>query len=161
MGIEIRPARMEDAGLVADMAVALTGEIMAATGVRHFDVDPPRTAGLCERLLAAGAYVALIARDGSRAIGFAGLCESHALYTEGAFGIVQEFYVVPEVRSAGVGAALLGAARDYARLRGWKRLELCTPPLPAFQRSLAFYERNGFEVTGGRKMKCVLTEGGR
>ena len=71
-------------------------------------------------------------------------------------GIIQEFYVVPTARSAGVGGALLQAARAHARSKGWKRLELCTPPLPDFQRTLAFYERNGFEVTGGRKMKALL-----
>jgi GNAT superfamily N-acetyltransferase len=155
MAIEIRPAAVADAKLVAGMAVALTGEIMAATGTRHFNLEPSRTGALCERLLRAGAYVALIARDGATPVGFAGLCESHALYTEGTFGIIQEFYVVPERRSAGIGTALLEAARAYARSKGWKRLELCTPPLPAFQRSLAFYERNGFEVTGGRKMKSL------
>lgn len=51
---------------------------------------------------------------------------------------------------------LLDAVRDYGRGRGWTRLELCTPPLPQFERALAFYERNGFEVTGGRKMEAVL-----
>ena len=72
------------------------------------------------------------------------------------FGIIQEFYVDPAWRSRGVGGAMLERARAYAKGRGWRRLELCTPPLPAFDRTLAFYGRHGFEVTGGRKMKCVL-----
>lgn len=31
-----------------------------------------------------------------------------------------------------------------------------TPPLPHFDKTLAFYEREGFAVTGGRKLKATL-----
>lgn len=156
MRLEIRPAEPGDAALVAELATALTSEIIERTGVRHFDVDLPRTTALCARLISSRSYLALVAREGANAVGFAGLCESHALYAEGTFGIVQEFYVVPGARSSGVGGALIRATADQARSRGWRRLELCTPPLPEFQRSLAFYERHGFEVTGGRKMKRIV-----
>lgn len=154
--MDIRPAGSADAAVVADLALALTGEIIARTGVQHFDVDRLATEALCARLVADGAYAALLAEEGGRALGYAGMSASYALYAGGAFGTVQEFYVVPEARNAGVGTKLLEAARDYGRLRGWTRLELCTPPLPEFHRTLAFYERNGFEVTGGRKMKALL-----
>ncbi|WP_373888325.1 GNAT family N-acetyltransferase [Massilia sp. YMA4] len=63
--------------------------------------------------------------------------ESHALYAGGRIGIVQECYVGPAYRSHGVGAAL----------------ELCTPPLPRFERTLAFYQRHGLVPVGGRKMR--------
>jgi len=39
---------------------------------------------------------------------------------------------------------------------GWKRLEVTTPPLPQFDNTLAFYEREGFAITGGRKLKLAL-----
>jgi GNAT superfamily N-acetyltransferase len=156
MSTEVYLATQAEAALVAEMAVALTSEIIKRTGVKHFNVNLRDTAALCERLIASGSYIALIAAERSSPVGFAGLCESQALYTEGTFGIVQEFYVVPGSRSAGVGAALLEASVAQARSRGWTRLELCTPPLPEFQQSLAFYERNGFEVTGGRKMKFIV-----
>jgi GNAT superfamily N-acetyltransferase len=155
MRLEIHLATPAEATVVAEMAVALTEEIVQRTGTRHFNVSLEDTATLCERFIAAGSYAALIATEDSRPLGFAGVCESHALYTEGTFGIIQEFYVAPASRSAGVGAALLEAACNHARARGWKRLELCTPPLPEFQSSLAFYERHGFDVTGGRKMKYI------
>jgi hypothetical protein len=31
-----------------------------------------------------------------------------------------------------------------------------TPPLPVFDRTLRFYQSNGFEVAGGRKLKSAL-----
>jgi GNAT superfamily N-acetyltransferase len=106
-------------------------------------------------MLAAGRYGALVAWRGREPLGFAGFSESVALYAEGAFATIQEFYVHPDWRSRGIGAALIAAATRLAQERGWTRLELCTPPLPQFQRSLDFYAREGFEVTGGRKMKWV------
>lgn len=156
MTIETRWATPADAPQVAELATALTREIIKVTGVAHFHVDQAQSTRLAEQLLAAGKYVALLAWQEGRPIGLAGCCESHALYAEGSFGVVQEFYVVPELRSAGVGAILLQAVSAYGETRGWQRLELCTPPLPDFARSLAFYERNGFAVTGGRKMKLLL-----
>lgn len=154
--LDIRLATAAEAGVIAKLATALTEEIIQLTGVQHFHVDQAQTTRLCEQLLVAGKYVALLAWQNGAAVGLAGCCESHALYAEGTFGVVQEFYVLPEWRSAGVGAELLAAVADYGRTQAWARLELCTPPLPEFVRSLAFYERNGFDVTGGRKMKQLL-----
>ena len=37
-----------------------------------------------------------------------------------------------------------------------KGLEVTTPPLPQFDKTLAFYEREAFAITGGRKLKVVL-----
>gem|GEM_PF-6435255 len=41
----------------------------------------------------------IAARDENRVVDFAALHESHSLYAEGAFGIIQECYVLPEYRS--------------------------------------------------------------
>lgn len=156
MSINVRAASPRDAGIIAGLAVALTNEIIERTGMRHFDVDQPGLEATCARLMTQDAYAALLALDGARVVGYAGMSVSHALYAGGTFGTVQEFYIAPDARSAGAGAKLLDAVRDYGHAQGWTRLELCTPPLPEFERTLAFYERNGFEVTGGRKMKATL-----
>lgn len=154
-GVGIRAAEPQDAQAIAQMACALTDEISQRLGVQHFALEPARSATLCAGLLAAGRYGALVAWRGREPLGFAGFSESVALYAEGAFATIQEFYVHPDWRSRGIGAALIAAATRLAQERGWTRLELCTPPLPQFQRSLDFYAREGFEVTGGRKMKWV------
>jgi GNAT superfamily N-acetyltransferase len=153
MTITIAPAVPDDVPRIAAMAVALTEEICAISGDAQFDLDVGATAALCRELLLEGRYVVLLAQAEGRAIGFAGLSEGRALYAGGAVGTIEELYVDPAWRSRGVGQALLGAVAAHGRARGWRRTEVCTPPLPAFGRSLAFYERHGFAVTGGRKLK--------
>ena len=64
--------------------------------------------------------------------------------------------VVADVCDKGVGAALLAQARRLGQSRGWRRLEVTTPPLPQFDRTLAFYQREGFSISGGRKLKLEL-----
>ena len=49
-------------------------------------------------------------------------------------------------------------AMAFGRARGWRRLEVTTPPLPQFDRTLRFYEANGFEPSGGKKLKAAITE---
>jgi GNAT superfamily N-acetyltransferase len=153
MQIEVHIAAIEEARLVAEMAVALTEEISQRLDAKHFDLSVEKTTELCTSLISGEMYVALLASRNEKPVGFVGISEGQALYAEGAFGTMQEFYVVPTARSEGVGTALIEAAMQVAFQRGWRRLEVCTPPLPEFSNSLAFYERNGFEVTGGRKLK--------
>jgi GNAT superfamily N-acetyltransferase len=152
---EIDGSRAED---IARLAVCLTNEIIERTGISHFDVDVPQAIRLCQDYLENGLYTVVAALDGDEIVGFGALCESHSLYAEGAFGIVQEFYVQPAYRSKGVGRQLIETLREVARQKSWTRLELCTPPVPEFKRTVAFYQDNGFEITGGYKMKCVLGE---
>jgi len=140
MDTYIRKATTEDAPIIASMAHALTDEIIDKTGARHFNVDIPTTTQLCRDLMEQGKYRVLLAvdRGTDTPIGFASLCESHALYAEGTFGIVQEFYVRPNCRSRKVGSALLEKVAEMAKSIGWKRLELCTPPLPEFEKTIYF-----------------------
>jgi len=146
--------RAED---IARLAVCLTNEIIERTKTKHFDVDVPLALDLCREYLTKGLYFVIGAFDNDEIVGFGALCESHSLYAEGSFGIIQEFYVTPEYRSNGVGKALLNKIVEFSKMKGWKRLELCTPPVPEFNRTVDFYKSNGFEITGGYKMKRPLT----
>ncbi|MDE3036761.1 MAG: GNAT family N-acetyltransferase, partial [Nitrospirota bacterium] len=103
-------------------------------------------------------YTVLLARAaaGGAVLGFLALYESYALYAEGAFGTIPELFVRPASRSCGVGRALLAEAKRIGQSRGWTRLEVTTPPLPQFDRTLAFYRQQGFCISGGRKLKVDL-----
>ncbi len=90
-----------------------------------------------------------------KVIGFGAICESCSLYAKGAFGIIQEFYIMPGYRSKGVGKSLIDEIIKYSKARGWKRLELSTP-VPEFDRAVEFYQSNGFEITGVYKKKYVI-----
>ena len=143
-------------GEIAKLAVCLTNEIIERTGVKHFDVDFTLAINLCEKYISSGLYRVMAAVDDDKIIGFGAICESHSLYAEGSFGIIQEFYVMPEYRSREVGKSFVREIVKFATEQKWKRLELCTPPVPEFDRTVDFYKANGFEITGGYKMKYAI-----
>src|SRR5512139_639704 len=150
-------ARPDDAREVAVMVGELLGEIMSATGVQAFSFDLVETTARLRDFLSREKYFVFVARDdGGNAVGFVSLYESHALYAEGSFGTIPELYVRPEYRSKNVGRSLVSEAKAFGLSRGWTRLEVTTPPLPQFDKTLAFYEREGFAITGGRKLKVAL-----
>lgn len=159
MTVSINRAAPEQADHVAEMAKELLSEIMEATGELHFNVDEGGLQAQARSLLADGRYVVLLALnvEDSGYLGFVAMFKGYALYTEGAFGVIPELYVRPEFRSQGIGATLLDHAVTYGASQGWSRLEVTTPPLPVFSRTLAFYEKQGFSVAGGKKLKRTLT----
>jgi len=154
--LTLHPATVTDAPEVAVLVGELLAEIMAVIGVPAFNFDLAETTVRLADFLAREKYFVFVARDAQgTAVGFVALYESHALYAEGAFGTIPELYVRPGLRGRGLGRRLLAAAEAFATTRGWTRLEVTTPPLPQFDRTLAFYEREGFAVSGGRKLKLV------
>ena len=156
--IRIDHACTADAPVIAEMVGELLNEIMRATGNQAFHFSLEETTARLKTFLEQEKYHVLVARDetdGTEA-GFLSLCESFALYAEGAYGTIPELYVRPEQRSQHVGQQLIQAARAFGHTRQWKRLEVTTPQLPQFDRTLAFYEREGFSVAGGRKLKMAL-----
>lgn len=159
MNLSISPATADDAGWVAELVGELLQEIMDATGGAQFHFDGEETRARASEFIQGGRYFAFIARDGEEInpLGLVCLYPSQALYAEGEFGTIAELYVRPAFRSQGVGGLLLDQARAFGAERGWKRLEVTTPPLPVFEKTLAFYEKQGFAVTGGRKLKTLLS----
>ena len=159
MQLRIDHALPTDAPIIAQMVGELLSEIMAVVGTSVFGVHQEETEARARSWMTDGKYSVLLPRDVERGepLGFLALYESYALYTEGAYGTIPEFYIRPAHRSKGVGAALLKEARRLGQSRGWRRLEVTTPPLPQFDRTLAFYQREGFSISGGRKLKLELS----
>ena len=155
--IAIERASIADAPIIAVMVGELLQEIMDAIGVKAFNFSLEETTTRTQEYLAREKYYVFLARTrGETAAGFIALYESYALYAEGAFGTIPELYVRPAYRSSGVGKQLMDRAKAFGTSRNWKRLEVTTPPLPQFERSLQFYEREGFSISGGRKLRAVL-----
>jgi GNAT superfamily N-acetyltransferase len=83
------------------------------------------------------------------------LAESFAIYANGRYGILLEMYVAPAHRSMGLGAELLQRAAAYGKSRGWSRIEVTAPEGDRWNRTVAFYQRNGFRYAGP-KLKIAL-----
>ena len=154
--IHIAAAQPVDAPVIAKLVGDLLHEIVAAIKTPAFGFSLADTEARARAWLEDGRYTVLLARDEDCVAGFVALSECRALYAEGRFGIIPELYVRPDRRSQGVGGKLVTEAKRVARSNGWVRLEVTTPPLPEFDRTLAFYERQGFSISGGRKMKLSL-----
>jgi GNAT superfamily N-acetyltransferase len=156
-GITIQRATADDAQEIAAMVGELLAEIMNAIGVQAFNFDLEETTARLKDFLNREKYVVFVGRsDGVNPAGFIALYESYALYAEGAFGTIPELYVRPTYRANNLGLRLVSQAKSFGESRGWTRLEVTTPPLPQFARTLAFYEREGFSISGGRKLKVDL-----
>jgi GNAT superfamily N-acetyltransferase len=144
---------------IAVMAGELLAEIMTRIRLPAFQFDPESAEHRLREWISKEKYHVFVAVDkenDDRLLGFIAVYESLSLYAGGAFGTIPEFYVRPADRKQGVGKALLDAARIFGQGRQWTRLEVTTPPLPEFERMLVFYEREGFTVSGGRKMQSGL-----
>jgi GNAT superfamily N-acetyltransferase len=153
----VRKATAEDAPDVAVMVGELLDEIMTAIDTRAFNFDLQATTSRLKDFLEREKYFVFVAcGNEENAMGFVALYESHALYAEGSFGTIPELYVRRGYRARNVGSTLISRAKSFGRSRGWRRLEVTTPPLPQFDRTLAFYQREDFAITGGRKLKLDL-----
>lgn len=155
--ITIEKATAADAPVIAILVGELLAEIMSAIGEQAFNFNLDETTDRLADFITHEKYFVFIARDASdTVVGFIALYESYALYAEGAFGTIPELYVRPAYRANNLGLRLVAHAKSFGLSRGWTRLEVTTPPLPQFDKTLAFYEREGFAISGGRKLKVNL-----
>lgn len=143
--IDIVRAGIADREVVLDLVERLLVEL---------EEEPEEFAGIDRtRVLAdlAGAgdrVAAFLALENGREIGVLTLTEHVAIYAGGRYGSIDELYVAPGHRSAGVGARLVAAAKAHGVARGWRRLDVTAPPGAAWERSVRFYEKLEFVFTG-------------
>ena len=57
---------------------------------------------------------------------------------------------MPDGRSKNVGARLIETAAAFGRKREWPIIEVGAPSVPAWQRTVDFYLKHGFEEIGPR-----------
>ena len=115
----------------------------------EFDEVTPGPAKLAERigeLLAEGTTIALLLGEGPD--GLAVLRFRPSLWTEGLESYLAELYVVPALRGAGRGRALMEAVLETARDEGADYMELNTEETDVAARAL--YESLGFSNRAGK-----------
>jgi len=156
MNINFREATIEDSEIIGRLVIDLTTEICELTNTQHFDINLESTIKRCCELISAGHYSALIGFYKNDAIALVTTTETYALYVNGKIGVIQEFYVSPDFRASGVGSMLIEQVQKFGKKHDWSCIELCTPPLPEFERTLNFYRKNGLAPVGGRKMRQSL-----
>lgn len=132
-----RHALPEDAATVAALLDAFN---------REFDTPTPGVAILqtrLESLLAGGDVLAILA--GEPTAGFALLTLRPNVWYAGPVALLDELYVVPDLRGRGLGSELLAAAEAAARERGAELLEINVDGDDTGARR--FYERHGYRNT--------------
>lgn len=82
-----------------------------------------------------------LVRQGDRAIGYAVLTWSFSIESGGPDGLIDEIYLIPEVRGRGLGQRVLIMIEDEARRLGLRRLFL---EVNHGNRALGLYRRAGF-----------------
>ncbi len=145
--VTIKRATTED----VDHLLSLSKKLFDEIG-HQFPIDDNKKAkAFYHNLLKNKKYIVFIASDAKNsACGMITLNEGISVYAGGTFGIIREFYVVKQKRSAGIGKTLLHKAVEFARNKGWKRLEVTPPHKEEWQRSYNFYMREGFVEIGPR-----------
>jgi ribosomal protein S18 acetylase RimI-like enzyme len=114
---------------------------------RHerFAFDPVASGRMVRHLLAnpqAGALY--LARQAGRAAGYAALTQCYSFEFGGPFILLDEIYVLPEARGAGLGKRLIDVAADYCRENGCGYLRLEVQRKNA--RAIAVYRTYGFRT---------------
>jgi ribosomal protein S18 acetylase RimI-like enzyme len=138
--VEIRRASVSDAAEIAAVHVrtwqAAYQHVFGTERLAHLDI-PRRVAGWT-RALEEGESI-FVADDDGRVVGFVsvGACELYAIYT------------LPEAWGSGAGPALMRAAVAQLREDGCADAFLWV--LEDNPRARRFYEREGWELDGGRK----------
>ena len=154
--ITIHRATEDEAHVVAKFVEKLLEEIMQKINTNAFNFDLEQTTKRLEEFIESEKNFVFVAKEQEKIRGIITVYESFALYAEGAFGTIAELFVCPKYRSQGIGKMLVEKVKVFGNERGWSRLEVTTPPLPEFDETLSFYEKESFEITGGRKMKILL-----
>jgi GNAT superfamily N-acetyltransferase len=134
-----------------DVVIKLSKQLFAELGHPFPFSENDHSISFFENLLKNEAYVVFLSFDSQNSVcGMIALSEALSIYAGGNFGVIREFYVIPEMRSSGIGKALLKAAKEFGRSKGWMRIEVTPPHKDKWSRTYDFYQREGFIEIGPR-----------
>lgn len=134
---EVRRATPDDAAVLGRLLWDFNTEFETETD------DADVLAARFARLLALDDIVAVLAEDGDDApVGFAFLSLRPAIWFDGPVSQLEELYVVPGLRSRGIGTQLLDLSRRLVRDLGSPEMHIGVDEVDVDTRR--FYERHGF-----------------
>jgi len=141
-----------------DVVIKLSKQLFAELGHPFPFSENDRLISFCKNLLKNKDYIVFLSFDSQNsACGMITLSEALSIYAGGNFGVIREFYVIPEMRSSGIGKALLNAAKEFGRSKGWMRIEVTPPHKDNWTRTYNFYQREGF-IEIGPRLKLEIRE---
>lgn len=155
--IEIAPVTIGEYPEACSMIGELLDEIVQLSGQGFSEFDESSTLRLMAEGISSGNCWVWVAKEAQQLVGLISLSESFALYAGGKFGTITELYIRKPHRSKKVGERLIHEATQFAKQMNWQRLEVTTPPLPEFSRTLNFYQSNSFQISGGCKLKLSIS----
>lgn len=94
------------------------------------------------RLLGLDGVLAVLAEDDGTAVGFALVTLRPAIWFDGPVSQLEELYVVPDLRSGGIGTQVLDLCRSLVRELGSPEMHINVDEVDVDTRR--FYERHGF-----------------
>lgn len=143
----VRGAQLGDVAAVAAAVESLLAELGG---------QPPSRPAIEEEVRALiedeAAGDVLVADAAGELVGMLSSSWQRAIHVPGRYVVVQDLWVDPAWRSAGVGAALIESLAEIAAEQGAPRLEVGLPreDFAAIEQTTAFYSANGFEHLGPR-----------
>ena len=149
---EVRRATVADAAVLARLLWDFNTEFETETDDADvLEVRFARLLGLDDEI------VAVLAEDDGSAVGFALLSLRPAIWFDGPVSQLEELYVVPDRRSAGIGTQVLELARRLVRDLGSPEMHINVDEVDVDTRR--FYERHGYvniEAGEDYRMLCYV-----
>ncbi|MCR6639902.1 MAG: GNAT family N-acetyltransferase [Sporocytophaga sp.] len=145
----IKKATKDDSGLVSKLICELLKDLNERSG-SNFIIDSSKVENTYIELLSRDNFAGYIAENTltNEAIGVITIAQATAIYNGGDFGVITELYVDRNLRSVGIGKSLIKNALEFARVKGWKKIEVGAPNKTEWPRTIEFYKKNGFEEKG-------------
>ena len=143
-GVVVREATLADASVVAP----LLGEL-------GYPTTPTQARARLRRMLARDDQKVLVAENAEAALGVLVLHVFPSLTYDRDIALIMTLVITEKARGVGVGRKLVDRAEVVARSLGASRLMVTTHNRRADAH--AFYERLGFEFTGRRYVRAIMT----
>lgn len=151
MNIQIEEIKKDEYQIVIQLLTELYKELgEEEESVKLLDTE------LIKKITDSGITEIYLARtDQSEIVGIMTISECQSIYAGGNYGLLDEMYIKPEMRSKKIGAAMIDKLKEIGKAKKWNRIDVTAPTEERWKRTITFYERSGFVFTGP-KMKLIL-----